>query len=152
MKASLTSTVPKASEVLIDHLGWKYPLSQETWNVMTLKRSGAGNTLFLPPLSWCGCFVWFSVTLYVKHWRFLFCLTFSFTLCILLPSPLSNVLLWQFGGARGIVFLVLLIYLSLCLISLSVPGSIHRVSCALFVGLIWNFCTRVICQILKNRT
>lgn len=156
MKAPPSSAIPKASKVLGDLLGWKYPFSQKTWNVTTLKRSGAGNTLFLAPPPPYGC-LWFSVILCVKDWYFLFCLAFSFTLYILLPCPFTNILMWQFGGDGGIIFLVVQIYSSLYLISLSEPGSIYRVLCtSCWIGLGneggWNCCTRVICQILKHVT
>lgn len=80
--------------------------------------------------------LWFICDTLCERLAFLFCLAFSFTLYVLLPSPLSNI--FEFGGDGGIIFPVVLVYSSLYLISLSEPGSIQGASCALFVGLVWE--------------
>lgn len=80
---------------------------------------------------------WFSVMLYVKYWHFLFCLAFSSTLQAPVIPLLKyiNASVWERWEMN---LPVVLIYSSLYLISLSEPDSIHRASCAPFVGLVWE--------------
>lgn len=161
MKTPLSSAIPKASKVLRDLLGWKYPFSQETWNVITLKRSGARNTLFLaasprplPPAGF-GCFV-------VYLWYFMWKIGIPFLSCIFLHPvcssailPLKYIRVWGRRGNNLSSGTGIFIFVSYLLIwTWQYTQSVLCTVC--WVGLGneggWNCCTRVICQLVKNVT